>query len=108
MTGNTMVNALPCPWSLATVMLPPSMTAKALLIESPTPVPPNLPEIEASASMVQRHILQGTRLIARQTEIVYRLQSQGSATVEAEATLLSFEDMQWLHKEHLARLCPDA
>lgn len=58
--------------------------------------------------MVQRHVREGARRVAGQREMLTYLQKHGYRTELAETLLLSFEDVQTLHQEHLARLKPDA
>ena len=48
-TGSVTVNVLPVPCRLSTLTVPPSMSAKALVMDRPRPVPPNLRVVEASA-----------------------------------------------------------
>lgn len=59
---------------------------------------------EADFEMAQRHVREGRERIARQLEIIRKLRSRGSPTHEAELLLANFEDLQWRHEAHLARL----
>ena len=43
------MNVLPCPWTLASLISPPSSTASSRLMARPRPVPPYLREVPASA-----------------------------------------------------------
>jgi hypothetical protein len=70
--------------------------------EYPLQVAPPETELE----MVQRHVRQGARCLAGQREMLTYLQKHGYRTELAETLLLSFEDVQVLHQEHLARLEP--
>jgi hypothetical protein len=47
--GSRIVNVDPCPWTLSTVRSPPIMWQNARLIASPSPVPPYLLRVDASA-----------------------------------------------------------
>ena len=49
MLGNRIVKVDPRPGSLSTVMSPPIIWQKRLMIASPRPVPPYLRVVEASA-----------------------------------------------------------
>ena len=59
---------------------------------------------ESDLAMVQRHVREGAAIVTRQRELLARLQVGGYRTEEAEALLYSFEDVQRLHVEHLARI----
>ena len=61
-------------------------------------------EGETELAMVRRHIRQGVEIITRQREILERLRAYGRPTERSEALLLSFEDVQRMHEEHLARI----
>lgn len=54
--------------------------------------------------MVKRHVRDGKRHLVLQTEIVARLKSGGHPTETAEQLLANLENLQRLHREHLARL----
>ena len=43
------MKVLPCPWTLASLISPPSSTASSRLMARPRPVPPYLREVPASA-----------------------------------------------------------
>jgi len=59
---------------------------------------------EAELAMVKRHVRDGKRCVTRQREIVAHLEKNGHPTESARALLTSFEEVQVLHKQHLARL----
>jgi hypothetical protein len=54
--------------------------------------------------MVERHVREGERHLARQREIVARQLEHGKSSEQSERLLANFEDVQRLHLEHLARL----
>lgn len=54
--------------------------------------------------MVKRHVHEGRRRLANQREILTHLRKHGHRDDLAETLLRSFEDVQRLHEEHLARL----
>ena len=54
--------------------------------------------------MARRHVAKGETLIARQREIVARLERGGHSSLEAKRLLASFEEIQNLHVAHLDRL----
>lgn len=53
--------------------------------------------------MVRRHVEEGAEHIAKQCALIARLRQKGLPTDEAEALLVTFEDMQRQHEDHLAR-----
>lgn len=59
---------------------------------------------ESEIEMVRRHVREGKGHLAKQRAIIVEMQERQSSTVEAERLLVTFEDMQQLHLEHLARL----
>ena len=61
-------------------------------------------EEESELAMVQRHVREGAEHVARQRELLARLQVDGQPTEEALALLTNFEDLQRQHEVHLARL----
>ena len=54
--------------------------------------------------MVERHVLQGRKHIARQLEIIEELRLKGHPTGEAARLLVLFENLQRQHQAHLERL----
>ncbi len=54
--------------------------------------------------MVRRHIRDGASHIAKQRALIVRLRQKGLPAEEAEALLVTFEDMQRQHEDHLARV----
>ena len=59
---------------------------------------------ETDLEMVQRHVREGEVHLANQRALIARLNASKLPTGEAEALLVTFEDMQGQHKAHLARL----
>ena len=59
---------------------------------------------ETQLETSQRHVLEGRKHIARQFEIIDKLESNGFPTDEAERLLRTFEDTQDMHEAHLAHL----
>lgn len=59
---------------------------------------------ETELMMVRRHIRDGAGHIAKQRALIARLRQKGLPTEEAEALLVTFEDMQRQHEDHLARV----
>ena len=59
---------------------------------------------ETELEMVQRHVREGTRLVARQRALVAHLLAAGRPTGEAGRLLDNFEDVQRMHEDHLARV----
>jgi PAS domain S-box-containing protein len=55
-------------------------------------------------SVARRHVATGERNIARQREIVARLERHGNNALEAKWLLASFEELQNMHLTHLGRL----
>ncbi|MRI56777.1 hypothetical protein D8770_22855 [Methylobacterium sp. DB1607] len=61
-------------------------------------------EGETELQMVTRHVRQGAGHVAKQRALIARLRADGLPVEEAEALLVTFEDMQRQHEEHLARI----
>lgn len=59
---------------------------------------------ETDIEMVTRHVREGEIQIANQRALIAEMAARGSSTTEAEDLLATFEDIQRLHREHLARL----
>jgi hypothetical protein len=59
---------------------------------------------ETELEMVQRHVREGGRLVANQREMLAHIRKHGYRDDLAKTLLESFEDVQKLHEEHLARL----
>ncbi|ACA21280.1 hypothetical protein M446_7062 (plasmid) [Methylobacterium sp. 4-46] len=58
---------------------------------------------ETELEMVRRHVEEGAEHIAKQRALIARLSEDGLPTQEAEALLVTFEDLQRQHEDHLAR-----
>lgn len=59
---------------------------------------------ETELEMVRRHVRQGERTLASQRALIARLRTSGLSIREAEILLVSFEDIQRQHEEHLKRV----
>jgi hypothetical protein len=59
---------------------------------------------ETELEMVMRHVRQGREHLARQLQLIQRLNAKGLRTGEAERLLSNMEDLQRLHEAHLAYL----
>jgi hypothetical protein len=55
-------------------------------------------------AIVHRHVARGEQIVARQREIIARLERAGCDTSDAERLLLQFEELQSLHVEDCDRL----
>jgi hypothetical protein len=55
-------------------------------------------------AMVRRHVARGEQIIARQREMIARLERAGCDTSDAERLLLRFEKLQSIHIEDRERL----
>ena len=60
-------------------------------------------EGETEREMVKRHVEEGTEHIAKQRALIARLKEKGLPFHDAEALLVTFEDLQRQHEDHLAR-----
>lgn len=58
---------------------------------------------ETELEMVRRHVEEGAEHIAKQRALIARLRQRGLPTQEAESLLVTFEDLQRQHEDHLAR-----
>ncbi|MFL6733971.1 MAG: hypothetical protein ACJ8EY_04680 [Sphingomicrobium sp.] len=54
--------------------------------------------------MVKRHVREGERHLASQRQVVIDLREHGHGTGLAEQLLVNLEELQKMHREHLARL----
>ena len=54
--------------------------------------------------MVRRHVARGEQIVARQREIIARLERARCDTSDAKRLLLQFEEVQSLHVAHRERL----
>jgi hypothetical protein len=54
--------------------------------------------------MVERHVLEGERLIAKQKELIAEMSALGVDVGRHRATLANFEEAQRLHIEHAHQL----
>ncbi len=63
---------------------------------------------ETDIEMVQRHVREGEGQVARQRELVDSLPLESELAETARALLAQFEDMQEMHRAHLARLLGSA
>lgn len=61
-------------------------------------------EAETELEMVERHLRAGRRHLRRQRRILATLRSGGHSTLVAEELLVNLQDLQRLHRQHLARL----
>lgn len=59
---------------------------------------------ETEIEMAQRHVRKGKRIIARQRDLIEQRWAYGISTRYSEILLATFEDMQRLHEDHLARI----
>jgi len=59
---------------------------------------------ETELEMVRRHVRQGAACVTRQFQLVAKLRANGQPTEVAEQLLAIFEESQWHHQAHLARL----
>jgi hypothetical protein len=59
---------------------------------------------ETDLEMVQRHVSQGLVHLARQYEIVAELRAKGRPTQSAQDLLVTFQELQGMHENHLERL----
>lgn len=59
---------------------------------------------ETELEMTRRHVREGAEHVANQRALIARLQEQALPTEEAEALLITFEDLQSQHEAHLARI----
>jgi hypothetical protein len=55
-------------------------------------------------AIVRRHVAGGEQIVARQREIIARLERAGCDTSDATRLLLQFEEVQSLHVAHRERL----
>ena len=60
-------------------------------------------EDETELEMVRRHVEEGVGHVARQRALITRLGEYNLPTQEAEALLVTFDDIQRQHEDHLAR-----
>lgn len=60
--------------------------------------------MESPLTMVRRHVMRGSQLLARQREIVEELARHHHPTSEARRLLHLFEDVQKMHRAHLRRV----
>jgi hypothetical protein len=60
---------------------------------------------ETEREMVERHVRQGERHVARQREIIAELGRDGHSTAVARDLLILFEWTLAQHRAHLAELC---
>ncbi|CAO4182699.1 hypothetical protein [Methylorubrum populi] len=58
---------------------------------------------ETELEMVRRHVKDGAMHVAEQRALIARLRQRGLPTEEAESLLVTFEDVQLQHEDHLAR-----
>ena len=61
-------------------------------------------EKENDLQMVRRHVRQGAARVVRQFQLVAQLRADERPTEAAEQLLANFEEIQWQHEAHLARL----
>ena len=61
-------------------------------------------ERETELEMVRRHVEQGHKCIAKQRALIAHLKGDGLPSNDAEALLVTFEDIQRQHEDHLARI----
>ena len=59
---------------------------------------------ETELEMVRRHVRQAAACVTRQSQLVAKLRANGQPTEVAEQFLAIFEESQWHHEAHLARL----
>ncbi len=59
---------------------------------------------ETELEMVRRHVRQGAVSVTRQSQLVVKLRANRQPTEVAEHLLAIFEESQWRHEAHLARL----
>ena len=59
---------------------------------------------ETELEMVRRHVRQGAAGVTRQFQLMAKLRANGRPVEVAEQLLASFEESQWQHEAHLARL----
>jgi hypothetical protein len=55
-------------------------------------------------AMVRRHVARGEQIVARQREILARLERAACDTSDAKRFLVQFEEVQSLHVAHRERL----
>ena len=60
-------------------------------------------EGETEREMVGRHVEEGAEHIAKQRALIAHLKEKGLPFHDAEALLVTFEDLQRQHEDHLAR-----
>ena len=58
---------------------------------------------ETELEMVRRHVEEGAEHVAKQRALIARLKEKGLPSHDAEALLVTFEDLQRQHEDHLAR-----
>ena len=63
---------------------------------------------ESVIEMLRRHVREGARHVANQHELITRLKQHSLPTADAEALLITFEELQRQHEEHLARVEAEA
>lgn len=63
-----------------------------------------MPPLETELEMVQRHVRDGARLVARQQQNVLQLSRSGLPVEEAKHLLALFQKIQAKHLAHLERL----
>ena len=63
---------------------------------------------ESVIEMLRRHVREGARHVANQHLLITRLKQHSLPTEDAEALLVTFEDLQRQHEEHLARVEAEA
>ena len=63
---------------------------------------------ETEQEMVERHVREGERHVARQREILAELGRDGHPTAFARELLVIFEWTLAQHREHLDQLCCDS
>ena len=60
-------------------------------------------EGETEIEMVRRHVEEGAEHIAKQLTLIAHLKAKGLPFHDAEALLVTFEDLQRQHEDHLAQ-----
>lgn len=63
---------------------------------------------ETVIEMLRRHVREGARHIANQHLLIARLKQHSLPTEDAEALLVTFEQLQRQHEDHLARVEAEA
>jgi hypothetical protein len=61
-------------------------------------------DLQATPEMVETHVLEGDRLIAKQKELIAEMSALGVDVGRHRATLANFEEAQRLHIEHARQL----